>query len=84
MSYIQEIEEAKFLLNNPKATYVELLDKLCELERLYGELKKLIKMGFNEDMITLWKIGDVANKIKFKIKYRVKQLASKQSSSKDN
>lgn len=77
MSYDQEIEEAKNLLNNSKATYVQLLDKLCELERLYGELKKLIIMGFNEDIIILWKIGSVANKIKFKIKYRVKQLADK-------
>jgi hypothetical protein len=79
MNYIQDIKEAKDLLNNPKTTYVQLLDKLCELERLYSELKTLIKMGFNEDIITLWKIASVADKIKFKIKYRVKQLASKRS-----
>ena len=79
MTYTQDIQEAKDLLNDPKANYVQLLDKLCELERLYGELKKLIKMGFNEDIITLWKIGAIADKIRCKIKYRVKQLANKQT-----
>lgn len=78
-SYIQDIQEAKDLLENPKATYVQLLEKLCELERLYGELKKLIQMGFDEDIRTLWKIGKVADKIKFKIKHRVKELANRRS-----
>lgn len=77
MSYIQEIQEAKDLLEDPKATFVQLLEKLCELERLYSELKMLIKMGFHEDIRTLWKISSVANKIKFKIKRRVKELADK-------
>jgi hypothetical protein len=77
--YIQDIQRAKDLLEDPKATYVQLLDQLCELERFYGELKKLIKMGLGlkEDMITLWKIRKVADKIKFKIKHRVKELAKK-------
>jgi hypothetical protein len=78
-NYTQEVQEAKDLLSDPKATYSQLLDKLCELERTYGKLKNLIVMGFNEDMITLWKVAAIANEIKFKIKHRVKQLADKRT-----
>ena len=77
MSYIQEIQEAKDLLNNPKATYEQLLDKLCELERLHGKSTQLVAMGFNEDIIIVRKIGSIKEKIKIILKHRVKQLAAK-------
>ena len=77
MNYIQDVQEAVELLEDSKATYVQLLEKLCELERLYGELKELIKMGFNEDIETLWEIGATVDRIKSKIKHRVKKLADK-------
>jgi hypothetical protein len=72
MSYIQE---AKDLLKNKKATFVELLEKLCELEREYGELKHQIKVGLSKDGKTLLEIASIANKIRSKIIRRVQELA---------
>jgi hypothetical protein len=72
MSYIQE---AKDLLKNTKATFVELLAKLCELEREYGELKHKIKVGLSKDGKTLLETASIANRIRFKITRRVQELA---------
>ena len=72
MSYIQE---AKDLLKNKKATFVELLEKLCELEREYGELKHKIKVGFSVDGKTLLETASLANEIRSKITRRVQGLA---------
>jgi hypothetical protein len=72
MSYI---EEAKDLLKNKKATFVELLAKLCELEREYGELKHKIKVGLSTDGKTLLETASIANRIRLKITRRVQELA---------
>ena len=72
MSYIQE---AKDLLKNKKATFIELLAKLCELEREYGELKHKIKVGLSTDGKTLLETASTANIIRSKITRRVQGLA---------
>lgn len=71
MSYIQE---AKDLLKNKKATFVELLAKLCELEREYGELKHKIKVGLSTDGKTLLETASIANAIRATIAQRVQTL----------
>jgi hypothetical protein len=76
MSYIQE---AKDLLKNKNATFLELLEKLGELEREYGELKHKIKVGLSQDGKTLLETAAITNRIKARITRRVQELAKAKS-----
>jgi len=69
------LQQAKEMLKNSEVKYVDLLDSLCDLEREYGHIKNAIILGAREDVESLWRIAQVADKIKLKI---AKKLEEKQ------
>jgi hypothetical protein len=75
--YIQDI---KSLLEKEEVTYVEFLDELIKLERMHAVMILKIKMGLRNDikgltaeMETIWKIGEIANRIRVKIKKKLNE-----------
>lgn len=89
---VYELAESKLKINNSlklKGTsFWRLLDELCELEHKYGSLRVKVglgfrvgfsscfSVGFKENLQALSEIPIAADKIKARIKRRVKELAN--------
>ena len=67
MAYAQ----AAHLLADSNASYIDLLESLCDLEREYGHIKNGIILGAREDVESLWRIAEIADKIKLKIQTKL-------------
>jgi len=70
MGYIEDVQS---LLEKSDVTYSDLLDTLLGLEREHAVIKLKIKMGFSEDIKTLWKIGKIADRIKLKLEKKLNE-----------
>jgi hypothetical protein len=70
MSYIEDVRS---LLENPNTTYPDLLETLLSLEREHAVIKIKIKMGFSEDIKSLWQIAKIADRIKLKLEKKLNE-----------
>jgi hypothetical protein len=77
MGYIEDVQT---LLDAEEVSYKDFLDTLISLEREHATRIAKIKMGvsysieeLSTDMTVVWKIGELANRLRIKIEKKLEE-----------
>ena len=72
---MSSIEDLKDMLKKEEVSYPDLLDILIKLERVHATTRLKIQMGlaFSPEMEIVWKISEVADRIRLKIEKKLNE-----------
>jgi len=80
MGYIEDVQALLAQSEQSEVTYLELLDLLINLEREHAGRRVKIKLGVKhdieelcDDMKTVWKIGEIAARLRLKIEKKLNE-----------